>query len=193
MTYVGAGFLNSSLNILTSDDKNQFQAKEESKYTLNIDVEVRRRCVQCNSDLEIGWERHNRFLSRWERHNRGFVEIGKPFIICIRCQHHNVVKHINEWDLMSWIRKAWHITVLLLNVMIFSVLGVLLLGIGKTVFNFNLGDISIIIYGYIATFIPLASWRIKAFLCAVRESRNRMKDPKYLELLNQLGLIKLVD
>ena len=127
----------------------------------------------------------------------GGNQIGKPYVQCPSCYEYNIVGYSDEWDLKGSLGKVWHIVRLFLSLLIYSWGGPFLVFLASKIVEFDLTD-ELMFGSWITTFIVWGFFVIRSLISDIRESRKRLKDQKYLEILDQLGLlydgaVKLVD
>jgi len=142
-----------------------------------------RSCGKCGFAIEQGMAGGN--------------QIGKPYIQCPSCYEYNIVGYSDEWDLKGSLGKVWHIVRLFLSLLIYSFGGPFLVFLASKIVEFDLTD-ELMFGSWITTFIVWGFFVIRSLIFDIRESRKRLKDQKYLEILDQLGLlydgaVKLVD
>ena len=115
-------------------------------------------------------------------------EIGVPYEFCPRC---NGVVHFDdteEWDLKSGFGKLCYIGVCLWTVTVYSMIGLLAMAVCSEIFEFEPSE-ELYFKGWLGALIFFLIWQIVKLLLDIRKSRERLKDPKYVEVLKNLGII----
>jgi hypothetical protein len=138
---------------------------------------VTRKCPKCSFVIEA--------------FQRDYIDIGPPFLECPNCNTTILLSHIQEWDLKSFWQKVYFISVHCYTLLFWSLLApMLILFIGPYLAReskeFPHYMVVIMFLSYPITLIILSVIGTKNLSEEIRKSRERMKDPKYLEKLKEL-------
>ena len=133
---------------------------------------VWRSCPNCGYQIESGVSH--------------YVAIGNPIYKCPSCGFQIKLDHINEWELMSFWKKFFHLLSSLKTALFFSVAVGFLISIITNIINKEIDIIWLFIISPIIAFSFTTIMVIKN----ISNSKIRMKNPKYRESFENIGLIK---
>jgi hypothetical protein len=134
---------------------------------------VKRSCSECGAVIQ-DWSQDS-------------PDIGQPFTVCNSCGAVIKLRRTTEWDLKSVGAKAAFIANMIYACLALGILGILvgLFIVPRTgLRNYGLVAYGLLYVGVVAIFAILYGW---GFRIAVRESRDRLRDPAYRKLLHTLG------
>ena len=132
-------------------------------------------CPKCNTTLE-GW-------------HRSYITFGNPFVKCSSCGTIVRMLNINEWEAMSRFQKFEYCLIFYFQALFVSAGGTIIFGVifdkvfDTEIFITDKDTPIFLIIISIMVVVTALIWRHKEFQKAIKESKNRTKDPKYRQML----------
>ena len=135
---------------------------------------VNRKCHNCGKSVTGGY-------------TQDYNAIGKPFLECPKCNTlNNHEDSCTEWELMSFLRKAWLIFQMTTTSIFWAA------ALAFILFLFVMDHIHENWHLALLAIFALAIcglYRVRQFNRLTRASRERMNDPLYREKLRKLGFL----
>lgn len=113
------------------------------------------------------------------------IDIGKPFVECSNCGHLVIDKDITEWELKDIFQKIYFLVICLYSAFLFGFLP-------NLIYIFLVDDIDegALLGIWLTASCCIALFGSRNLIDEIKESKERMRDPEYRQVLRSIGLLK---
>lgn len=135
---------------------------------------VIKKCSKCLTVFETGTD------------SRG---IGVPYKVCKNCGTYIIDKDDTEWELKNLFEKIWYLFILVWTSILFGLLAPLIFVFLREYQEIQITD-NALLWMWFSFSLLLLCWLFYKHSVEIRESKVRMENIDYREILKKLGLLK---